>query len=77
VSDEPQDDLLEGFRVLSGDPTPDELAAVTAVIAALLEEQGDNDRRRGHRGQSAWQKSQRTLRSPLTPGVGAWRSFSA
>jgi hypothetical protein len=65
------------FSVLSGNPTAEELAALTAVIEALLEEQVENDRRGEQRGQSAWQRSQRGLRSTLQPGYGAWRSFSA
>ena len=66
----------DSFSVLSGDPTAEELAAVTAVIEALLDEQGENDRRRERPGQSAWQRSQRNLRGTLAPGYGAWRSFS-
>jgi hypothetical protein len=65
-----------GFTVLSGNPTPEELAAVTAVIEAMIEEQGADDARRG-RGMSAWQRSQRSIRETLAPGYGAWRSFSA
>jgi hypothetical protein len=67
--------LDASFTVISGNPSPEELAAVTAVIEAMIEEQGD-DARRG-RGMSAWQRSQRSIRETLTPGYGAWRSFSA
>jgi hypothetical protein len=63
------------FTVLNGDPTPEELAAVTAVIEAMIEERGADDARRAH-GMSAWQRSQRSIREPLSPGYGAWRSFS-
>lgn len=63
------------FSILSGNPTPEELAAVTAVLEALFEEQIENDRHAEHRGQSAWQRSQRGLRATLAPGYGAWRSF--
>ncbi len=63
------------FSVIAGDPTPGELAAVTAVIEAMIEEQGEDDARRG-RGMSAWQRSQRPIRGTLAPGYGAWRSFS-
>jgi hypothetical protein len=65
------------FSVLAGNPTPAELAAVTAVIQALIEEEGENDRKRVQRGQSAWQQSQRAMRRPLHHGPGAWRGFSA
>lgn len=64
------------FSVVAGDPTPEELAAVTAVLTAVIAEQGEQDRRRrAHPGPDAWQRSQRRLRSPLHPGYGAWRGF--
>ncbi|MFT2816947.1 acyl-CoA carboxylase subunit epsilon [Leifsonia sp. A12D58] len=52
-----------------------EVAAVTAVVRGLLQEESA-DLRTPAPGQSAWQKSQRALRSPLSPGTGVWRSFS-
>jgi hypothetical protein len=71
-----QADAPLDFRVLSGNPTPAELAAVTAVLGAMLEEAEESRRlSRGH-GQSAWQRSQRPIRGSLSPGYGAWRSFS-
>ncbi len=65
------------FSIVSGDPTPEELAAVTAVIQALAHEREEEDSGGVRRGPSAWQRSQRATRVPLTPGFGAWRSFSA
>jgi hypothetical protein len=65
------------FRVLSGNPTAAELAAITAVLSAMVEEAESSQRLAGSRGESAWQKSQRAIRTQLTPGYGAWRSFSA
>jgi hypothetical protein len=55
--------------------TAAEIAAVTAVLTAALAEKAA-DRAVSSRGPSAWQRSQRPLRSPLTPGNGAWRSFA-
>ncbi|TXN28262.1 acyl-CoA carboxylase subunit epsilon [Lacisediminihabitans profunda] len=70
-------EAAEAITVLGGDPTPLELAAVTAVITAMLDEaQDDDDSRLARGGQSAWQRSQRQLRGTLVPGYGAWRSFS-
>lgn len=66
---------FDAFSVLSGTPTAEEIAAVTAVLEAILDEQVENDRQSGHTGQSAWQRSQRGLRGALAPGHGAWRSF--
>jgi len=75
-------DPLAGFRVISGDPTPTELAAVTAVVLALVEEAQDEQyaleaAASARPGPSAWQRSQRAVRRPLRPGFGAWRGFSA
>jgi hypothetical protein len=56
--------------------TADEIAAVTAVLTAALAEQAADHAVRTRRGPSAWEHSQRPLRTPLTPGYGAWRGFS-
>ncbi|MFU8945599.1 acyl-CoA carboxylase subunit epsilon [Mycetocola zhadangensis] len=59
-------------RIVRGSPTPEEIAAVTAVLsAAVVEEAGKTPEVAST--PSAWQRSQRTLRSPLTPGPGRWR----
>ncbi|MHC5795214.1 acyl-CoA carboxylase subunit epsilon [Lacisediminihabitans sp. FW035] len=63
------------FDVVAGSPTAEELAAVTAVITSMIEEVEDGRRAEGPRV-SAWQRSQRSIRAPLHPGAGAWRSFS-
>jgi hypothetical protein len=64
------------ITMLGGNPTTEELAAVTAVITGVLEELADEHSRAAAVGQSAWQRSQRPLRGRLQPGFGAWRSFS-
>ena len=63
------------FEVVAGRPTPGELAAVTAVITSMIEDLEDGRRIEGPLV-SAWQRSQRSIRSPLVPRAGAWRSFS-
>jgi hypothetical protein len=64
-------------RVLRGSPTPEEIAAVTAVLtAAVVEESAGADAVLSH-GPSAWQRSTRILRTPLAAGPGRWRNFSA
>ena len=63
------------FEVVAGHPTPAELAAVTAVIASMIEDLEDDQRGQAPRV-SAWQRSQRSIRAPMNPGTGAWRSFS-
>jgi hypothetical protein len=63
------------FEVVAGQPTPAELAAVTAVITSMIEEIEDGQCTEGP-PVSAWQRGQRSIRKPLLPGAGTWRSFS-
>jgi hypothetical protein len=64
------------IEVIGGSPDSEELAAVTAVLAGVLEELAAEQGRREQAVTSAWARSQRAVRAPLTPGAGAWRSFS-
>ena len=60
------------IRILGGDPSTAEIAAVTAVLTAALDELAGESRRSRERGLSAWQISQRAIRRPLPHG--AWRN---
>ena len=60
------------FRVLSGNPTATELAAVTAVLTAMVEQADGQRMPVAMPSRSAWSLSQRPLRSPIVPGDGAW-----
>jgi hypothetical protein len=64
------------IAVISGNPDADELAAVTAVLAEVLDELAAEQGRREQAGQSAWARSQRGIHPPIQPGPGVWRSFS-
>ena len=72
------DEIVEtDIAVISGSPDAEELAAVTAVLAAVLDElAAEQGRRQQAAGPSAWARSQRGMRTPVVPGHGAWRSFS-
>lgn len=63
------------IRVTGGNPTPEELAAVTAVLAAALDELAGAHRRHSATGPTGWDRSRRALRQPLP--FGSWRNFSA
>ena len=63
------------IRVIGGDPTPEELAAVTAVVTSALDVIAGERRRQSLAAQSAWQRSQRPVRTPLRPGT--WTTFGA
>lgn len=65
---------LVDIEVLRGHPSPEELAAVIAVITSMTSQ--DDQGLVGGNGLSAWDHSQRMLRSPLSPGPGAWRGFA-
>jgi hypothetical protein len=70
-------DVVEAdLVVLSGNPDSDELAAVTAVLAGVLDELAAEQGKREQAVTSAWARTQKAVRTPLTPGAGAWRSFS-
>ncbi|HWH25535.1 MAG TPA: acyl-CoA carboxylase subunit epsilon [Pseudolysinimonas sp.] len=66
-------DITPQIRVLSGNPDPQELAAVTAVLTGALAELAQNERRQHDNRPDGWMRSQRSLRSSLT--VGTWRTF--
>ncbi|TFC28648.1 hypothetical protein E3O53_09560 [Cryobacterium sp. TMT2-18-3] len=68
---------MPGLRFLTRGVSPTEAAAVSAVLHGLVREESDNLRQAPVRGQSAWQRSQRSVRVALTPGAGRWRGFSA
>jgi Acyl-CoA carboxylase epsilon subunit len=65
------------IRFVGGNPTAEEIAAVTAVLSATVEELAAERDGAAPIGPDAWQRSQRGLRGTITPGYGAWRSFSA
>jgi hypothetical protein len=64
-------DYAARIRVTSGSPTPVEVAAVTAVVAAALEQLAEEDRRREDDVPTAWDRSRRGVRRPLNRGD--WR----
>ena len=59
------------LRVVRGDATAEEIAA---LVAALLARTGDAEAPRPARSVSGfWADRSRLLRRPLSPGPGAWR----
>nr|WP_218849176.1 acyl-CoA carboxylase epsilon subunit [Nocardioides perillae] len=57
------------MRVVNPDATPEEVAAIVAVVAALGGGEAPAPRRTPE-----WSRPARGLRQPLTPGPGAWRA---
>ena len=60
------------LRVLAGNPSATDLAAVTAVVSALVAEDDGQRSTATHSVRSAWSFSQRQLRREIVPGPGAW-----
>ncbi len=64
------------IAIVAGNPSPTEVAALTAVLSGVLEELAGEQSRAESTGPSAWQRGQRPIRLPIRPGAGAWRGFS-
>jgi hypothetical protein len=60
------------FRVIRGDATPEEIAALVAMLAA----RGGGDDAPGppRSVKNGWSDRSRLLRRPLAPAPGAWRA---
>ena len=60
------------LRVVRGQPTDEETAALAVVLTAKLAARPAY----GHAGRATggWADRARALRTPLTPGRGAWRN---
>ncbi len=61
------------LRILGGNPSAEEIAALTAVLTIALDELAGEQRRHNNGHGSGWQRSQRPIRTPLTRG--SWASF--
>ena len=60
------------MRLVRGDATPEEVAALLAVLSAA----SGGDERPAPRHTSQWASRERAVRRPLRPGRGAWRASS-
>jgi len=58
------------LRVVRGEPTAEELAALTVVVAALSQRRP----RRRPTPVGAWASRADVVRTPLQPGPGGWRA---
>jgi hypothetical protein len=66
------DELQDLLRVESGSPTPEELAAVVAVLTAAVAEANEQVAKAISQPKSSWNRSDAMLRGGLTPGFGQW-----
>lgn len=59
------------LRIVRGDPSPEEVAALTAVLAAAS---GGGGAAPEAGPRSVWSERESLVRRPLSPGPGAWRA---
>ena len=69
MSEQPDRPLL---RVVRGEPTDEELAALVAVVAARAAAAAGADD--GVAPRSLWRNRSRNIRPAIGPGPGAWRA---
>lgn len=69
-------DVAANLRVISGNPTETELAAITAVLAGIAEELGSRLHRRPILHTTAWEAVQRPIRGRILPDITRWRGYS-
>lgn len=68
-------ELRELLKVEAGNPSPEELAAVIAVIETMAAEAEQEAHGFERKLKSTWAKNAGNLRSQITPGAGQWRGI--
>ncbi len=59
----------------TADLTPEEVAAVSALLVSAVAEQRSAEEASGEMPMSAWMRSRRPVRTSLPHGPGAWHSI--
>ncbi len=67
-------DVAAELQVVSGNPTPEELAAVISVLQAMSAELAGIEHAVVE-PPSLWSERQRPIRTPIVPGHTRWSSF--
>jgi Acyl-CoA carboxylase epsilon subunit len=62
------------LRIVAGRPTPEEAAAVTVVLTAVLSGATAGTQPGGDGHRSTWSARSRLLRPAVSAGPGAWRA---
>lgn len=66
-------EFSESIELVSGAPTPEELATVIAVLEAAHAEEAEHGAGFERPLKSSWSRNVAQLRHPITPGPGQWR----
>lgn len=64
----------EALKVISGNPNPEELAAVVAILEAAHAEQVTEGKKQAKKPASSWNRNTSMFRNDLMPGYGQWRA---
>ncbi|MEV1168983.1 acyl-CoA carboxylase subunit epsilon [Nonomuraea sp. NPDC049784] len=64
--------MTADLRIVRGDATPEEIAALVAVLAARQSPQAEPEKSPVPRRQT-WRNPARGMRKPVVPGKSAWR----
>ena len=71
MNPEPIGDVL---KIISGNPSPEELAAVVAILEAAHAQQVTEGKKQVKKPASSWNRNTSIFRNDLTPGFGQWRA---
>ena len=64
------------FSVSGGNPSPAELAAITAVVEGLVDELESSRHTATLTGPTGWERSARPVVTDVVPARGAWRAIA-
>jgi len=64
----------EAIKVIAGNPSPEELAAVVAILEAAHTEQVIEGKKKAKKPASSWNRNTSIFRNDLMPGYGQWRA---
>ncbi|MEN9749894.1 MAG: hypothetical protein RL149_972 [Actinomycetota bacterium] len=67
-----ENNFQEELKVVRGNPTAEELAAVIAIIEAAAAEEASQGHSALRQPKSTWNRSGVNLRGGITPGFGQW-----
>ena len=71
ITPEPLGDLI---KVVSGNPTPEELASVVAILEAARAEQVVEGKKLAKKPASTWNRNASNFRNNLNPGSSQWQA---
>jgi hypothetical protein len=69
-----ESEFQEALRVVRGNPTPEELAAVIAIVEAASAEERATSGSVIRKPRSTWNRNHVQLRGGITPGLGQWNA---